>query len=54
MARPTPKTTIRSTGGQNKPPSGGAAGAGQARGGANLSSTARTTSGSGKPVPKAK
>jgi hypothetical protein len=42
------------TGGQNKPVSGGAAGAGKARGQANLSSTARTTPGGRGPVPKAK
>jgi hypothetical protein len=54
MAKSAPRPNIRSTGGQNKPPSGGAAGAGKARGAANLSSTARTTPGGGKPVPKAK
>jgi hypothetical protein len=36
--------TIKSTGGQNKPV-GGASGAGGARGGANLATTAKTTPG---------
>jgi hypothetical protein len=44
----------RPSGGQNKPPSGGPAGAGKARGAANLSSTAKTTPGGRGPVPKAK
>lgn len=47
-------TNVRSGGGQNKPAAGGKAGAGQARGGANVSSTARTTPGGRGPLPKAK
>jgi hypothetical protein len=45
MAKSAPKPNIRSTGGQNKPPSGGPAGAGKARGAANLATTAKTTPG---------
>jgi hypothetical protein len=41
-------TKTTSGGGQNKPQSGGTAGAGKARGGASLPSTSRTTSGGGK------
>lgn len=55
MANTSPtKTNIRSTGGQNKPAAGGKAGAGMARGGAQLPSTAKTTAGGRGPVPKAK
>jgi hypothetical protein len=40
-------TKTTSTGGQNKPQAGGAAGAGKARGGAALPSTAKTTTAQG-------
>jgi hypothetical protein len=40
-------TKTTSTGGQNKPNPGGAAGAGKARGGAALPSTAKTTTAQG-------
>jgi hypothetical protein len=45
---------LRPTGGQNKPPSGGKAGAGAARGGANTPSLGKTTPGGRGPIPKAK
>jgi hypothetical protein len=47
-------TKTTPTAGQNKPVAGGAAGAGKARGQANLSTLGKTTPGGRGPVPKAK
>ena len=47
-------TGIKSGGGQNRPTSGGAAGAGKARGAAPLVSTTKTTQGGRFPIRPAK
>jgi hypothetical protein len=53
-AKGSQSTGIKSGGGQNKPSSGGKAGAGAARGGANTPSLGKTTPGGRGPLPKAK
>lgn len=54
MAKTTQNVPKGGSGGQNKPRPGGPAGGGMARGGANVSSTAKTTPGGRGPVPKAR